>query len=285
MSQPRQRFKHNGNTVDQHTVHAAPASTPPTEGKPASKTRLVAFKDLPAWQQDNGYILTAYRPASYSFRRSLASIFYVHNEFVNIQTHLIGGLIFAGYPLYLYSRPELPPAPLRELPHPSPWTSADTLAFSCFIAGAVICLLMSATYHTISNHSPHVARVGNKLDYAGIVALITGSFVPSVYYGFYCEPYLQRLYWTMIVTLGAACTVVSVKSKFRTPAWRPFRAGMFTAMGCSAVFPVVHGIVRWGWVTMEDKIGLRWLLLQGALYISGAGIYAVRLEMSLERKN
>lgn len=43
-----------------------------------------------------------------------------------------------------------------------------------------------------------VNRLGNQLDYLGIVALIWGSMVPSVYYGFYCELMLQRTYWTMV---------------------------------------------------------------------------------------
>ena len=75
---------------------------------------------------------------------------------------------------------------------------ADLAAFGCFFLGAVICLGVSATYHAISNHSPEVSQFGNQLDYVGIVALITGSFVPSVYYGFYCEPGLQMVYWAMV---------------------------------------------------------------------------------------
>ncbi len=72
---------------------------------------------------------------------------------------------------------------------------SDALAFSCFFVGALLCLGISATYHTISNHSPHVNRWGNKLDYVGIVLLITGSFIPSVYYGFFCDPIMQQVYW------------------------------------------------------------------------------------------
>ena len=59
-------------------------------------------------------------------------------------------------------------------------TSSDIIAFTFFFAGAIVCLGMSATYHTISNHSQLVNKLGNQLDYVGIVALITGSFVPSV---------------------------------------------------------------------------------------------------------
>ena len=68
---------------------------------------------------------------------------------------------------------------------------------------------------------------------------------------------------------------MSVIPEFRTPQWRPYRAGMFVAMGLSAVVPVAHGWGLYGRERMERQIGLSWLLLQGALYILGAGLYAV----------
>jgi adiponectin receptor len=52
---------------------------------------------------------------------------------------------------------------------------------------------------------------------------------------------------------------------------------MFVAMGLSAVFPVLHGLQMHGLEQMRDRIGLTWLLLQGLLYILGAGLYAVSL--------
>ncbi len=50
---------------------------------------------------------------------------------------------------------------------------------------------------------------------------------------------------------------------------------MFVAMGLSAIFPVLHGLQVHGIQDMKDRIGLTWLLLQGFLYILGAGLYAV----------
>ena len=50
---------------------------------------------------------------------------------------------------------------------------------------------------------------------------------------------------------------------------------MFVAMGLSAIFPVIHGLMLYGVASMERRIGLSWLVLQGILYIVGAGIYAV----------
>lgn len=50
---------------------------------------------------------------------------------------------------------------------------------------------------------------------------------------------------------------------------------MFVLMGLSAVFPVLHGLEMYGTDDMQQRIGLVWLVLQGVLYILGAGLYAV----------
>jgi adiponectin receptor len=149
----------------------------------------VLWNDLPVWQRDNHYVHTGYRPQSNSFLKSWASLLYLHNETVNIYSHLLGAIAFTVSAFLLH----------RNLaPRYQSANQADVYAFGAFFLGAATCLGMSGTYHTISNHSPVVAKFGNKLDYVGIVALITGSFVPSIYYGFYCHPHLQEIYWTMV---------------------------------------------------------------------------------------
>ncbi|OJJ51506.1 hypothetical protein ASPZODRAFT_138594 [Penicilliopsis zonata CBS 506.65] len=238
------------------------------EKPPQAIRRLCHWDDLPHWQRDNHHIHTGYRPASFSFLISFQSLTYIHNETVNIYSHLLPSLLAIPAAVVLYRALE---------PRYESAAHSDIVVFACFFAGAAFCLGMSATYHTISNHSPAVARVGNALDYVGIVGLIVGSFVPSIYYGFYCHPNLQKLYWVMICTIGLGCACVSVLPKFRTPGWRPFRAAMFVGMGLSAVFPVLHGLQMFGINQMARQIGLGWLLLQGLLYILGATIYAARV--------
>lgn len=136
---------------------------------------------------------------------------------------------------------------------------------------------MSATYHTISNHSLEVAKFGNQLDYLGIVFLIWGSFIPSIFYGFRDDVRLIQTYWAMITTIGAGTALVTASPKFRTPQWRSFRAAMFVAMGLSAVFPVIHGLRTFGVDYLNKSISLPWLVTHGVLYIVGASIYAVRI--------
>ncbi len=152
-------------------------------------TLLVLWSDLPTWQRDNHYIVRGYRRASHSYIASLKSLGYLHNESVNIWTHLLGATAFVVTGVLVHKAV----AARYETA-----SRADVLAFASFFVGAVACLGMSAMYHALSNHSPRVARIGNKLDYAGIVVLIWGSFVASVYYGFFCYQGLRWLYWSMV---------------------------------------------------------------------------------------
>ncbi|KAI5788455.1 hemolysin-III related-domain-containing protein [Geopyxis carbonaria] len=224
----------------------------------------VMWDELPSWQQDNHFILHGYRRATGSFKKCFHSLFYFHNETINIYTHLIGAVCAVSL-LPLFTR--LPTASTPEL-----------LSFTIFLLSATACLALSATYHTIQSHSHSVARFGNQLDYLGIIILIWGSFVPSVYYGFLCHPQLRNIYWGMITVLSLLCAAVTVNPKFRTPKWRPFRAGMFVALGGSAVVPVLHGVVGlYGAVALDQRMGLRWVVAQGLLYVVGAAIYAARV--------
>lgn len=182
--------------------------------KPDENALTVSWHHLPAWQQDNHYIISGYRPASNSYTRSFASLGYIHNETVNIYTHLIGAFTAISGGIYSYRllRPRYEHA-----------SQEDVLVFACFFAGAALCLGMSATYHTISNHSPRVNRIGNQFDYVGIVCLIWGSFVPSIYYGFHHEPRLRWTYWVMasFFVLSPPQKGMPLTSPSRSPLSRP----------------------------------------------------------------
>lgn len=166
------------------------------------------------------------------------------------------------------------------------------VVFACFFAGCIACLSMSAAYHLISNHSLAVAAWANTLDYLGIVALIWGSFVPSIYYGFQGRAGLIWLYWSMVRTapfflprktnqqitaIALATGYTCVSPSFRRPEYRPLRAALFVAMGLSAIVPVLHGLLADGYARLRRTIALHWLVAQGVLYISGAALYAARV--------
>nr|POF18490.1 adipor-like receptor spbc12c2.09c [Quercus suber] len=249
-------------------VDGKDASIPTRIENSAKKTLTVLWNDLPSWMQDNHYIHSGYRPMSNSYYDSAASLGHLHNESVNIYTHLLGAIFAAvtGVTLYGSIKPRFEMA-----------TADDVWVFACYFLGATTCLGMSATYHTISNHSEAVAKFGNKLDYIGIVFLIWGSFVPAIYYGLGAERELVKIYWGMITSI-AACTLTAIwHPKFKTSEWRPVRATVFVAMGLSAVIPIIHGVQRYGAAQMQKQMGLTWIIGQGVLYIVGAALYAARI--------
>jgi adiponectin receptor len=162
--------------------------------------RLLHWDDLPPWRRDNPSIHTGYRLTSNSFQASLRSLLYLHNESVNIWTHLLGAVCVVGLVAFLKG--------VVVGPRYATASDADAVVFACFFGGAFCCLGMSATFHMLCNHSEEVARWVNKLDYTGIVFLIVGSFVPALWYGFFCRtgwltvylgsvsyPLMVRWYW------------------------------------------------------------------------------------------
>ena len=78
-----------------------------------------------------------------------------------------------------------------------------------FFSGAIVCLGLSFTYHTVCCHQNrfigghiranltdkinatllhcYLGKLFAKFDYCGIAFLTVGSFVPWLYYSFYCD--------------------------------------------------------------------------------------------------
>ena len=65
----------------------------------------------------------------------------------------------------------------------------------------------------------------SRLDYCGIALLVVGSFVPWLYYSFYCSLRTHLVYLVSVVILGTACIIVSLWEKFAKPEYRGVRAG------------------------------------------------------------
>jgi adiponectin receptor len=224
----------------------------------------VHFTGLPTWLQDNEFLHSGHRPQLGTFSSCFKSIFSLHTETGNIWTHIYGCVAFTGAFVWLLSRP----------PNVMAWP--DKLIFSAFFVGAILCMGLSFSFHTVQCHSENVGRLFSKLDYSGISLLIIGSFVPWIYYGFYCRAVAMSFYIGMIVVLGIAAVVVSLWDKFAQPKFRPLRGGVFLAMGLSSIVPALHLAITDGFKWMFEYASFHWLLLMGCLYIIGAAVYMVR---------
>lgn len=50
---------------------------------------------------------------------------------------------------------------------------------------------------------------------------------------------------------------------------------MFVGLGASGVVPILHALTFTSFTQLDELMGLRWVMLQGAMYIFGALLYAV----------
>lgn len=237
-----------------------------TETEKTIVRRVFLWNEIPTWQQDNEHILDGYVRETNSFIKCFESLFYIHNETVNIYSHLIPGLIFFAI-LFLNK---------YYVKHYTTTSFSDYVFIDLFFFGVFTCLTLSSTFHCLKSHSLKVATFGNKLDYLGIVVLIVTSMLSILSFGFYDNLALFYTFSSITVILGTCCGVMSLKDKFRTRNWRPYRALMFVIFGLSAVLPIFTGFLYFGLQETMTRVQLKWIILEGFFYIFGAFLYAIR---------
>uniref|UniRef100_A0A914C4G8 Uncharacterized protein n=1 Tax=Acrobeloides nanus TaxID=290746 RepID=A0A914C4G8_9BILA len=226
---------------------------------------LIAFEHLPHWLQDNEFLLNRHRPQLQSFRECIKSIFSIHTETGNIWSHLLGCVAFIILATWFLLRPG------------ATIIIEEKVVFSFFFIGAILCLGISCLFHTLNCHSKPVAKIFHKLDYVGISLLIIGSFIPWIYYSFYCRLAPKIIHITTIGVLGILAIIVSLWDKFSEGRYRPLRAIIFVVMGLSAMVPAFHFLITDGFHKIVDEGSFYWLISMAFLYIFGAFIYAMRI--------
>ncbi|XP_075680183.1 adiponectin receptor protein-like [Dermatophagoides pteronyssinus] len=225
--------------------------------------KVCNFNMLPNWMQDNEYLHTGHRPPLPTFWECIKSIFRLHTETGNIWTHGIGALLFVG--LFIYEFVTIS----------AHKTAVDRLMLTIYFSGIITCLIFSCMFHTFSCYaSPKVIKIFSKLDYCGISIQIIGSMTPALYYGFYEDLNMFKLYISFGVVLCILSIAVSLWDKFGEPRYRGFRAMVFLCFGLSNVIPGIH----W-YIILDSHLLTAYYLfiLQGALYVIGSLLYANRI--------
>ena len=150
----------------------------PSKIKARKSVSLQRWENIKPWQQDNEYILRHYRPCSNDHWKSIASLSYLHNQTVNVITHIIGASMFAA-------------AALSQCYSSSPsirYSTEDRIVLTFFFIGAIFCFSSSAYFHLIGNHSHEVYNAWLTVDFLGIICLIVGTSFPLAYYTYPCHP-------------------------------------------------------------------------------------------------
>ncbi|KAL3900830.1 MAG: hypothetical protein SGCHY_001052 [Lobulomycetales sp.] len=236
--------------------------------KPLSKRQYrhtLELSQMPLWIADNRFILSGYRQICNSYSDCLLSLFYLHNEFVNIYSHGIG-VIFCilWWTLDEYSKY-------------ASTTTSDRLALFCFLLGSAICMGCSTLFHLFCCHSQECSMKFQKLDYLGICGIIIGSFVPIAYYGFYCNFAMQAIYIS-VMTIGCAVTIfLSVSSIFVDPRYRNLRIGSFMAFYAMGAFPLIHLFSIYPVDFVTKAVSFFALMKMTAILLVAVIFYAMRL--------
>jgi len=151
-----------------------------------------------------------------------------------------------------------------------------------FLISAFLCLMLSATYHLFYVRSPYVSMVLQRLDYAGISFLISGTSSALSFYGiidlviranlslaFYCEPHFWLPYYFCSFLLPLGPVIMTFFPVLFEERFSYHRAAMFVAIGISVATPVFHFSIAHGTI----PVFAQYAALGGAFYIIGATFY------------
>ncbi|KZP16491.1 HlyIII-domain-containing protein [Athelia psychrophila] len=190
---------------------------------------LIQYDDLPQKWRNNKYVNRGYRfiPLN-KWPLIIRSVFSLHNEFLNIHTHLI--------PLVAWS------AALLTLP-------SDPVE-TAYIFFALVCLFCSVIWHTMTGCAHQKGMdLCARVDYVGIGWLIAASVGTVAHYGFRCYPHIGHIFMSLCLMSGIAGSVFPFMDWFnqrKHKGWRIvfFVSLAFTAVGPLAALAYLHGIEK-----------------------------------------
>lgn len=185
-------------------------------------SKLIQYVDLPDGWRSNPFVHRGYRfiPID-KWPLIILSLFALHNETLNIHTHLIPGLFW-----------------LRDhLPRIS--TSPEDLPSLIFTSSALLCLFASTVWHTMSGCAHYTGMViCARMDYVGIGWLISASVGTVVHYGFYCHETPRIVFLSLCLISALLGTVFPFMEWFDKFEYRLYRVAFFLGMAFSAVAPL-----------------------------------------------
>lgn len=187
-----------------------------------SNFRHLNFFELPFQWRENKFIIYGYRFAK-SHVSAITSLFYWHNETVNIWTHLLG----ACYLLYL-GLFDYPNSNTYQIYGPS---KNDHLIMYLFITSAIICLMFSVIWHSYTNIG--YLNIRSKFacfDYSGITILITSSIITTEHISLKDYPNMRLMFVICSIIAGLVGIGMAWHPYFDKPESRIIRILFFVSL-------------------------------------------------------
>merc|ERR1712066_995349 len=160
------------------------------------QTELLNVKDVPDYVKEIS-INTGYRSACLGYHGCIKSIFKLHNETVNIWTHLLGFVFFF---CLMVKDGVWPQEHIRDKTD----YSATVLQLITYQA----CMLSSSLFHTMSCHDTRTSW--QRLDQSSILLALYGTYVRIIINNFQCFPVYRGLHLGLVTIMFG--TVLFMKS-------------------------------------------------------------------------
>lgn len=200
---------------------------------------LYAYRNLPPLKHRDELPACYYRACIFegyrdhwTWHQTVVSLFSIHNETMCIWSHFIPFLcaVIAAFWVILKMQTD-----------GSSFTEQFLMAL--FIFTACSCLLLSSTYHWFGCMSEGHYYCLLSLDLGGIAMLISGSFFPGVYYGFYCTPVLQKVYLLVSFLIFLIGILISIYGASKSPHAALIRQGGFASLTIFGFVPLCHWLL------------------------------------------
>ncbi|KAI0305664.1 hemolysin-III related-domain-containing protein [Multifurca ochricompacta] len=229
--------------------------------------KLITYGDLPMEWRNNPFVTYGYRFIPLSrWHLIIASIFALHNETLNIHTHLIPFLLWTSSVIFTCFGSSIPSASAAVVDTP-------ILAFTIF---ALFTLFSSVVWHTMAGCAHHRGMViCAKIDYVGIAWLISGTVGTVVYYGFQCNTQTRSIFLIICLINGLAGTVIPFWDWFNSSENKKWRITIFLSMTFSITLgPLVQLALLHS--ARDTFAFIRPVIPSLASYVAGLLFYATR---------
>ncbi|KAF9050031.1 hemolysin-III related-domain-containing protein [Panaeolus papilionaceus] len=208
----------------EHMLEAAALEVAMAVKRSLQGMHLIKYSDLPHPWKNNPFVVHGYRFIPIErWPLLLLSVFKLHNETLNIHTHLIPFLLWAINLLPLFNNRH----------------TFDTPEI-LFMSFALLCLLSSALWHTMSGCADHRSmEMCARIDYVGIGWLISASVGTVVHYGFRCHPDIGHWFLGLCFATGLAGNIFPFMDWFNQHEYRYYRIAFFLTLAFSGIGPAV----------------------------------------------
>jgi len=246
---------------------------PKDSNQPKANKRKITSQEQPILsdaikllQTDNPFILSGFRDYTEgSFMECSKSVFHVHNDTMNIWTHILGGFwaIFAIYEV-LFS------------PLTTTGSFSDKIIFSLFLSCSIVCFSASAAYHIFRSHSVEMYKLFLLFDVGAIAFQLFGSVLLMAYFEMSCHSSLRTAWLIFLVSLFVV-TVSSVPYLMRHRRYN-IRTLLLSTFALSGLASHFHRMSFGGFqYTSRDVLLLQHLLL--SYIFPGVGLVIRRIRI------